>query len=105
MLVSKSCRLLVLTLVAGGCGSEVEVEARTDWVLGTFSNQYVGNRTIGPPSLGQYHFREDGTLAEIAITYCGENSEELLQQYKWSRAEDWLVISRSGLAQRLRRLV
>jgi len=82
MPVSKSCRLLVLALVVGGCGSEVE--ARSDWVLGTFSDHYVNDTTIS--GLNRYHFREDGTLAET------RNQEELLQEYKWSRAGEWLVI-------------
>jgi hypothetical protein len=90
MFVSTARGVLVLALAAVGCSTEVTES--TDWMLGTFSSRFVGDRPIGLSALGQYHFREDGTLALISITNCGENREEPFQEYKWSRAGNWLVI-------------
>jgi len=91
--VSKLCCLLVLTIAVAGCGEEVvKPEGSSDWMLGIFSNRNVRDSTNGIASVGHYEFREDGTLAEVAITHCEENREELLHEYEWSHAGDSLVI-------------
>jgi hypothetical protein len=81
---------LVLALAATGCGSEVTEP--NDWMLGAFSSRNVKDRSPGLSALGQYHFREDGTLTLLAITNCAENREKLMEEYTWSRAGSSLVL-------------
>jgi hypothetical protein len=92
VLPNKACRPLLLALAVTACEPEVEVESTSDWMLGTFSNTYPRNSTIGLTSVGHYEFRADGTLRVIALTGCEANSEEPIHEYTWRRAGDSRVI-------------
>jgi hypothetical protein len=84
VLLSKSCRLLLLALTVAGCDA--------DWVLGPFSNRYVPSHEVGLASVARYEFREDGTLIRTVVTGCGDKKQEVREEYKWRSDGPSLVI-------------
>jgi hypothetical protein len=84
--------VLALALVAVGCGQVDSPDQPSDWMLGTFSDRNVKDRSVGLSSLGRYVFHDDGTLDVIAIIDCEENEERPLHRYTWSRVGDALVM-------------
>jgi hypothetical protein len=81
LLLSKSCALLLLALAVVGCDA--------DWVLGTFSTTPNEVAVVG---VDRHEFREDGTLIRTLVTRCGEEQQEVREEYKWQSDGPSLVI-------------
>ncbi len=83
MLLSKSWRLLLLALPLNVVG------CNADWALGTFSST---PNAVGVVAVDRHDFREDGTLIRTLVTRCGEEQQEVREEYKWRSDGPSLVI-------------
>jgi hypothetical protein len=57
-------------------------------MVGTFSSQDVGHRSVGVEPVTQYEFRDDGSLVATAMLTCPSTEETPIDEYEWTSSED-----------------